>query len=348
MMNSTSPHYTPVIDLSDIFRRLYKGRRTFFYVLPATFVVTCLIVLSIPRYYRCEVTLAPEQNDPASGMSSSLGALASSFGLNVGGGLGTTDAISPILYPEVLKSTDFLVGMFSVKVQKPNGQLTTYYDYLKRDQRYPWWTLAYQTIKNLFISSDNQGNNKAVNAFRLTREQTNIAHKITDKIKCTIDKKTDVITIRVEDQSPVVAASLADTARIRLQNFITNYRTNKARTDLAYAKQLHDKAKQDYIRARRVYISYSDANQDLVLKSFQSKTEDLENEMQLKYNIYTSTATQLQMAYAKVQERTPVFTTLERATVPLKPAGPKRMLFVAAMLVLSFIVTSTYLLIRKA
>src|SRR3712207_7659985 len=122
MMNSTSPHSTPVIDLSDIFHRLYKGRRTFFYVLPATFVVACLIVLSIPRYYRCEVTLAPEQNDPAAGMGSSLGALASSFGLNVGGGLGTTDAISPILRSEEhtseLQSRQYLVCRLLLEKKK--------------------------------------------------------------------------------------------------------------------------------------------------------------------------------------------------------------------------------------
>ena len=53
--------------------------------------------------------------------------------------------------------------------------------------------------------------------------------------------------------------------------------------------------------------------------------------------------TQLEAMKAKLQERTPAFTTLKSATVPIKPAGPKRMIFVAGMLILGTIVTSLWL-----
>ena len=65
----------------------------------------------------------------------------------------------------------------------------------------------------------------------------------------------------------------------------------------------------------------------------------MENDMQLKYNAYTTINTQLQAAKAKVQEKTPAFTTLKCASVPIKPAGPKRIVFVVSMLILSTIVT---------
>ena len=79
-----------------------------------------------------------------------------------------------------------------------------------------------------------------------------------------------------------------------------------------------------------------------MLESFRAKQENLENEMQLRYNIYSSLTTQLQLAQAKVQERTPAFTTLKCATVPIKPAGPKRMIFVAVMTSLAFVVITVY------
>ena len=50
------------------------------------------------------------------------------------------------------------------------------------------------------------------------------------------------------------------------------------------------------------------------------------------------------MARAKLQEKTPSFTTLIGATVPIKPAGPKRMLFVAFMLVLATLSYAIYIL----
>jgi uncharacterized protein involved in exopolysaccharide biosynthesis len=80
---------------------------------------------------------------------------------------------------------------------------------------------------------------------------------------------------------------------------------------------------------------------------YQAKVESLENEMQAKYNIYNSINTQLQTARAKLQEATPAFTIIESASVPIKPAGPKRMIISIAMMILSFFVLSGYILLKS-
>ena len=82
---------------------------------------------------------------------------------------------------------------------------------------------------------------------------------------------------------------------------------------------------------------------DIVLESYRAKRDDLENDMQLKYNTYSTMNTQLQAAMAKVQERTPAFTLVKGAAVPIMPAGPKRMIFVAAMLFLTILGTALYI-----
>ena len=81
-----------------------------------------------------------------------------------------------------------------------------------------------------------------------------------------------------------------------------------------------------------------------MLESFRAKQNDLENDMQLKYNTYTTLMAQYQAAKAKVQERTPAFTLVKGAAVPIKPTGPKRMLFVVGMLFLASLVTSFFIL----
>lgn len=176
------------------------------------------------------------------------------------------------------------------------------------------------------------GNSGDSDLLILSKEQSDVVSMIQDKITCSVDKKTDVITITVKDQDRLISATMADSVRVRLQDFITDYRTRKARVDLEYYTKLTDEAKRDYEKARRQYASYADANTDLMLTSFKAKEQDLENDMQLKYNTYTTLTTQLQMAKAKVQERTPAFTVIQGASVPQKPAGPKRMLFVLAMM----------------
>ena len=128
-----------------------------------------------------------------------------------------------------------------------------------------------------------------------------------------------------------------------LQKFITDYRTSKARTDYEYYKKLASEAKREYEKARQYYGSLSDANSKVALRSVELKMEDLENDMQLKFNTYTSLNAQLQSANVKVQDRTPVFTVLKGAAIPIKPAGPKRMIFVAGMLILAFMIKSFWL-----
>ena len=132
-----------------------------------------------------------------------------------------------------------------------------------------------------------------------------------------MDKKTKVITISATAQDPYISTILADSAKEKLQYYITQYRTNKARHDLAYIEKLYDEAHQQYVQARQQYAAYSDANQELLLESYKSKQEDLENEMQLKFNVYSQMAMQLQLARAKVQEHTPAFTVIQSASVPI-------------------------------
>ena len=103
-------------------------------------------------------------------------------------------------------------------------------------------------------------------------------------------------------------------------------------------------AKRDYERARELYGSFADANTEIILQSVKSKQDDLENDMQLKFNTYSTMNTQLQAAKARIQERTPAFIIVKGASMPIKPDSPKRMLFVIGMVLLAFIGTSTYIL----
>ncbi len=305
------------------------------------FVLTSLIVFSIPKYYKCQVMLAPEVSTSRS--TSTLSTLARSFGMRLGNSLGNaSEALYPTLYPELMNSIDFKTSLFPVRIREKDSQTDkTYYDYLLNDQRQPWWSAAIGgvtgAISGLFSKEDTASVSNQVDLFRLTKDQTSIAKLISQKITCKVDKKTMVITIEVTDQDPEVCATIADTAKVRLQEFITAYRTNKSRVDLEYNKKLCAESKRRYEHARDVYAEFADANQDVVLHSVRNKMEELENEMQLQYNAYTTYVAQMQQAEAKVQEDTPAFTTLESPTVPLRPTGPKRVKTVAVVTILALL-----------
>ena len=331
------------IDFNKIIKQIKPYKKEYIVTLPIVFVLSCLLIICVPRYYTSTVKLAPELS---SLNSNSLSDLASSFGFDIGGSAKNGDAIFPELYPDVISSNDFIVCLFNIPVTTKDGSLkTTYFDYLSKYQKSAWWNKALYSLKSMFSKKEASVNkSQKVNPFMLTKKEDLVAKAISGKVKCSVDKKNYVISITVEDQDPLIAATIADTVRVHLQNFITAYRTKKAINDYNHIKQLVEDVKSKYEQKRRQYGAYSDANQDVVLESFRLKQNDLENEMQLYYNNYTALQNKLEVARAKVMEQTPAFTTLQNASVPLKPAGPKRMLFVLGMTFLAFVVITLYAL----
>lgn len=330
-----------VINLREIVKKIWNRRKLFYKVIPITMVLSAIYIFPVPRYYTCSVMLAPETENPSLG-GGALGSLASSFGFDINSMM-SQDAISPTLYPDLMESNDFIVSLFDIKVKNLEGDINTnYYDYMMNHQAQSPWGVPFRWLVQLF-RDDEKGGGKKIDPFHLTRRQKDLVDEIMSNIICDVDKKTDVITITVTDQDPLISATMTDSIRTRLQNFITEYRTNKSRIDVEYYKKLTAQAKADYEKARRLYGSYADANNDIVLESFRAKQADLENDMQLKYNTYSILTTQLQAAIAKVQERTPAFTVLQGASVPVKPEGPRRMIFIAGMTFLVCLITSLWI-----
>lgn len=340
-----------IIDLTEVYQQLKKKKKVFFIVLPIVFLLSCLWIFPEPRFYKCNVTLAPEMT--GEDLGGGLASVASQFGVNVGGG--GTDAIYPTLYPDVMNSNEFIINLLKIKIKTLDGSISTdYYTYMTKHQKKNWLKQPFKKmtggIASLFVKKDtlqSKSKGTAMNAFQMSKKDYDLVQGLKQKITCNVDKKTEVITISVQDQDPLVSAIMADSVRQHLQNFIIQYRTNKARIDVQHYSKLTKDAKKEYDASVIKYSSYCDANQDVQLQSFMSKRDELENEMQLKFNTYSALRTQLEAMKAKLQEKTPAFTTLQNATVPVQPAGPKRMIFVVGMCIMAIFVT-TFWLTRKS
>lgn len=339
------------IDFKVIFQKLWENRIIYIKIIPIVLVGTYLLTLAVPRYYTCNLELAPESN---TGTGNAISSLASSFGLD---GLGkfeqSQDAISPLLYPDMLKSPNFVVTLFSIKISTQDGKINTnYYEYIKKHQKVPFWDkYIYGPIKKMFTSqvqSTTYNEKEKIDIHFMSKDQQDVLNAIQANINCSIDKKTDAINIQVKDQDPNVCATIGDSVLGRMQAFIIEYRTKKARNDYKYFKKLRDDAKAKYERARQQYAYISDANTEVTLRSISSKIEDMENNMQLLYNTYSALATQAQIAQSKIQENTPAFTPIQTAIIPIKPTGPKRMFISITMTLLATIVLSIYILLAKS
>ena len=330
------------IDYRLVIKKILERKKLFMKTLPVTFVLGCIYTLSIPRFYTTEIKLAPEVENGVAG--GALSSIASSFGFDLSE-MQTSDAITPLLYTELMEDNGFVAKMFKIHVVSKDGEIDTdYYDYLRHHQKSEWWNLAIGWLAEQLRSKDAKGTGKEFDPYYLSKDDDGVMKKIEDDIRFKADKKTGVITISTKAQDPLICKTLADSVKQYLQDFITDYRTNKARVDYEYYRKLAADAKLEYEKKRQQYASFADASTRASLKSVELLLEDMENEMQLKWNAYSTINTQVQAAKAKVQERTPAFTVVKGAAVPVKHAGPKRMITVLLLLILAFIGTTVYIL----
>lgn len=328
------------IDLIELAQKVWAERKLVFKACGIAVIVALVVAFSIPKEYATSVTLAPETG--AKGSSGSIGALAAMAGINLGSSSGE-DALSPELYPDIVSSTPFLISLFDVRVKSEEAEVdTTLYAYLKDYQHAPWWSVVLSApfkalgwTLSLFKEQPEEEEGVQLDPFHLTQEETNIANALSNRLSVSVDKKTGVTTLTVTMQDALISASLTDTVMHSLQNYITDYRTNKARQDLAYMEKLYEEAKQNYTESQRRYAQCVDANQSIVLQSYRVEQERLQNEMNLDYQMYTTVAQQLQMAKAKVQEITPVYTVVQPATVPLRAAKPNKIMILVGFVFLA-------------
>ena len=313
-----------------------KHKKQYAIVLAVVFVVSAVYIFSLPRYYKTQVQILPElSSESGISLPGNLSSLASLAGISTN--LGGEDAINPDIYPDIFNSTTFILSLFDIQVKPDPHTTVSYYDYLTKGQKEPWWGKLFA-----FAKEDKKDTVTVINPNYLTKEQTAIVKAVKGNLKCAINKRTGMITLTTQAQDAAVSAQLADSIMAELQAYIIRYRTTKARGDLNYVTKLCEEAKAEYLAAQKAYAEYADANQELVLNTYRITSERLENEMQLAYNTYSQFAQQKQLAQAKLQERMPAFTVIQDSVIPIRPAGPKRTMFVFFALFFTTVVLTCY------
>lgn len=336
------------IDLMELALKLWAERKWIIKMCCIAAVIGVIVAFSIPREYSTTVTLAPESTGKGGGGMNSLAAM---VGINLSSG-SSGDALSPELYPDIVNSTPFLIDLFDVRVQDKKARIdTTLYAYMNEHQRAPWWSAILSApvrvlgwTLSLFREKEEVEGDAQLDPFRLTLEEAGVAKALSTRIGVAVDKKTGVTTLSVMMQDPLISASVTDTVMRNLQRYITDYRTNKARHDLAFADKLYQESKKNYEVAQSKYANFVDANKNIVQLSFRVEQERLQNEVNLAYQNYSQMSQQLQLAKAKVQEITPVYTVVQPASVPLRPVKPSKMMILVGFVFMAFAVCAGWIL----
>lgn len=201
-------------------------------------------------------------------------------------------------------------------------------------------------IKSLF-KEEQKDSVKVIDPFRLTPEQNGRIGMLKKILEVETDKKSNMTKVTVSLQDPLAAAIVADSAVHKLQEYITDYRTRKAKQDYDFQLSLCEQYKKEYFEAQQEYAKFADANRNVILQTVTSEKERLQKNLTLAEQIYSQSMGQLQVLRGKVQEAKPVFAVVEPATVPLAPASPKKMLIIIAFAFLAFVLESAWILFGK-
>ena len=341
------------IDLMDLLRKVIGIRKKIYKAAGIGLVIGIIVAISIPKQYTVEVTLSPEMGNNKGGGLSGLAASFLGSGVTMGDG---TDALNASLSADIVSSTPFLLELSNMKVPVSGGEEISLSSYLNEESS-PWWGyvigfpgMVMGGAKSLFTENEDEpisSDKVSRGAIELSKKETEKIETLKKMIAAAVDKKTSMTSISVTFQNPKVAAVVADSVVKKLQEYIIDYRTTKAKEDCIYLEKLFKERQQEYYAAQKKYADYLDSHDNIILQSVRTEQERLQNDMSLAYQVYSQVASQLQVARAKVQEEKPVFAVVEPAVVPLEPSGTSRKVYVLAFIFLSVCIVISWNLFGK-
>ena len=340
------------IDLMDLLRKVIGIRKKIYKAAGIGLIIGVIVAISIPKQYTVEVTLSPEMGNNKGGGLSGLAASFLGSGVTMGDG---TDALNASLSADIVSSTPFLLELSNMKVPVSGSEEISLSSYLDEESS-PWWSyviglpgMVIGGVKSLFTEEGEitSFDKTSQGAIELSKKETEKIETLKKMITASVDKKTSMISVTATFQNPKVAAAVADSVVKRLQEYIIDYRTFKAKEDCIYLEKLFKERQQEYYAAQKKYADYLDSHDNIILQSVRAEQERLQNDMSLAYQVYSQVAGQLQVARAKVQEEKPVFAIVEPAVVPLYPSGTSRKVYVLVFVFLSVCIVISWNLFGK-
>ncbi len=334
------------IDLIDVFVKIWHNRKIIYISVVLSLIIGFIIIIGSPKEYKSEVVLLVESSS-SSGMNSMLQQLGGLVGLGGLGQVSQKDALTPKLYPDIIKSTPFLLEMLDVRLTASKYDSTLFVsEHLDRHCRKSMGKLITENTIGLprkFLrlfrrrSQEKKGIPVGIQdnvPLKLTPELNRLSAQLSKRITAKEGESTNTLIITAEMQDPRLAAELADSVVKSLTSYIIDYRTQKVRTDLQFIELNLKESEKKYNKAQRDLAAFQDRNMNIITSSGRITEQNLQSEYTLAFNVYNTLAQQLEQAKIRVQERTPVFKVMEPAKVPLSKSKPRTTIIILGMVAL--------------
>lgn len=318
------------IDIMELISKLWKRRSFIIKWCIAGAIIGIVAGFSIPKTYKAGVTLAPElQQKTSSGVSS----IASMMGVNLNN---SVDAINAEMFPDVVHSTPFIYELFDLPVtfERKDSVITVpLLEYMKEYQKSPWWAPIMNFPFKILgwcidlvrpDEEEEESGEVVLNPTNLPKRERKVVKYFAENIMVNVDKKSLKTQMNLTMQDPLVVATVMNAVTDNLKDYMSDYRSSKARQDVENLEVICAERKADYYKAQQAYAKYIDANKNVILQSANAERERLQQEMNLAYQVYSQVATQLEGARIQAEQAKPVFVIINPVTVPIKKDAPSK------------------------
>ncbi|MCG8236925.1 Wzz/FepE/Etk N-terminal domain-containing protein [Tenacibaculum finnmarkense] len=325
------------IDLVALFRTIWKARKTVIRFTVVFALIGLFIAVFTAKEYTASTTLVPQTSSSKPG--GALGGLAAMAGINLGSG-GSTESISPHLYPKITQSILFKKELLNVPLK---------FSHLEKEVTYQEYYLKYQKTNVLsFIKQYTIGlpakfiglfkSKKEVIVkdevmkdaiYRVSLQETALFNSLGNQLSLDINPKEGYVKIAFSMPEALPAAQMTKKVKELLQKSITDFKVQKTKEEYIFIEERYKELKKDFENKQATLASFRDRNQGLRTSRSKSRLESLQSEYNLAATIYYELAKQLETQKIKLKENTPVFTVLEPVSVPVIKSKPRRgMIFI--------------------
>jgi LPS O-antigen subunit length determinant protein (WzzB/FepE family) len=336
--NNQPPTQESEVDFINLAKTFWDGRIVIGKLILVSMIIGFFVAILTPNEFTASSTMVPQISDPKSKLAG-LSGLAAMAGLNIN--TSASYDLSPRTYSSIISSTPFQLELMQTKLnfEKLDSQITLfdYYTKIKTGNPLIKYTLQLPStiLRKIKGKTKSKFTSQNVNPlFVLTDNQIGVQKIIGNQVRIMVNDLDGYVSFNCSLPEAYAAAQLVQNAQTLLQQYITEFKIEKAKNELDFVEQRYAEAKKNYQNAQHLLALFRDSHMNASTSVAKSEEERLTNEYTIVTGVYTELAKLLEQAKIHVKEETPVFTIIKPVSVPTEKSSPNRPL----ILVISAIV----------
>ncbi len=307
-----------------------------------------------PKIYQSSVSFVAQVSEDA-GIGSGLKNIAEVIGLSIGKKDDDSKDLPVYLYPKIVNSLSFQEQIFETPLKYKNvDSSVTFRDYYVNIEKpdigsiIKKYTIGLPGLLVKSIRGNKKNTATRIDSLKYdTEEYILLKSKLSEVLEFSIDENDGTLSIIARMNEAIPAAQLAESAQMILQNEIIKYRIGKAKEKNKFIDEQYEIKKEEFINAQNALAAYIDRNAYNTTEKSKIQLQKLQSNFTLISSVYQELEQQKLAQSIKIQEDTPLFTTLNPAIVPLRPINGNSLINLLKYIVIGFMASISIYVYRK-